>query len=91
MNVIKLDFSNIKSIDELHQYLKTTFNFPDYYGCNWDAFWDMIDDYIEHPSVVEIIGLNKLSLVSKWDSDTMMQVFKDLHSERPDVSIIIAS
>ena len=36
----KVDFSEVKYYAEIHEVLKRDLDFPDYYGCNWDAFWD---------------------------------------------------
>ena len=54
-----LDFTNVKYFLEVHYIIKTSLDFPDYYGCNWDAFWDMLS--WECPaSKVTIIGANTL-------------------------------
>jgi len=37
---IVLDLTDCNTLDELHQRIKETFSFPDYYGENWDAFLD---------------------------------------------------
>ena len=37
-----LDFTNCKYYDDLHEIIKKSLNFPDYYGKNLDAFWDCI-------------------------------------------------
>ena len=59
-NVIKLDLSDCKSILELHERIKETFDFPDYYGKNWDAFWDLIFGSRDN-TIVEIQGVHTLS------------------------------
>lgn len=33
-----LDFTNCKYYDDLHETIKKSLNFPDYYGKNLDAF-----------------------------------------------------
>ena len=78
MNIVTLDFSKITKIREMHQLLKDSFDFPDFYGRNWDAFWDMVNDYIETPVIVKIVGLNKLPYELKEDSEIMLKVFSDL-------------
>ena len=40
---IVLDFSLCNNKYRIHNLLKDKFGFPDYYGENWDAFWDCID------------------------------------------------
>ena len=37
---IVLDLTGCCYFGELHQRIKETFSFPDYYGENWDAFLD---------------------------------------------------
>ena len=35
-----LDLTDCKDYYDLHQRIKETFHFPDYYGRSWHAFWD---------------------------------------------------
>ena len=35
-----LDFRNIQYYGEIHKIVKEVMDFSDYYGENWDAFWD---------------------------------------------------
>lgn len=42
METVILDLSDCKNVGELHQKIKDAFIFPDYYGENWDAFYDMM-------------------------------------------------
>lgn len=39
-NEITLDLTGCRYLGEIHQRIKETFSFPDYYGENWDAFLD---------------------------------------------------
>ncbi len=38
-----LDLTGCNSWHDMHERFKVALHFPDYYGCNWDAFWDSID------------------------------------------------
>ena len=40
-NVV-LDLTGCKSLGEMHLRIRDAFHFPDFYGQNWDAFWDLI-------------------------------------------------
>ena len=42
METVILDLSDCKYVGELHQKIKEALSFPDYYGENWDAFYDMM-------------------------------------------------
>ena len=35
-----IDFTNVTNYLEMHLVIKEALDFPNYYGCNWDAFWD---------------------------------------------------
>ena len=37
-----LDLTNCKSYMEMHRRFKKDLIFPDFYGENWDAFWDSL-------------------------------------------------
>ena len=42
MKIIELDLTDCKYLDELHERIRVAFDFPDWYGKNWDAFWDLL-------------------------------------------------
>lgn len=42
MKTIVLDLTGCKYLDELHKRIKESFGFPDWYGENWSAFWDLL-------------------------------------------------
>lgn len=60
MKTIIIDFSDINDIAEVHLMLKEKFNFPEWYGENLDALWDMLTGYIE-PCIVEFKGFETVS------------------------------
>lgn len=39
---VVLDLTGCKSLSEMHLRIRDAFRFPDSYGQNWDAFWDLI-------------------------------------------------
>lgn len=40
--IVTLDLTGCKYLGEIHQRIKRAFDFPDFYGENWDAFWDLL-------------------------------------------------
>lgn len=51
---IDIDLSNVMTSAQLHQTIAETLNFPDWYGCNWDAFWDAITKLVEMPNRLKL-------------------------------------
>ncbi len=56
---VRLDFGGIESEAEFHRLVAGAFSFPGYYGKNKDAFWDCLNDILEHLEV-RISGLEEV-------------------------------
>ena len=67
-----LDFTNVTHFLEVHYIIKTSLDFPDYYGCNWDAFWDCLSDMYGDPIYIEIVGLDVIE--RKFDNTASMMI-----------------
>ena len=52
MKVIELDISNCYNLYELHSRISKALGFPEWYGKNWDAFWDMMRNECDVDKVV---------------------------------------
>ena len=52
-----IDFTEVNYYLEMHAVIWHAFEFSDYYGCNWSAFWDCLKDMYGEPIHIEIIGL----------------------------------
>ena len=42
METVILDLSGCKSLWDIHERIRVAFHFPDWYGKNWDAFFDLL-------------------------------------------------
>ena len=74
---VVLDLNGCKSLWELHERLSITFDFPDWYGENWPAFWDLLRSEVsEEITDVEITGLTKLPADLKESGEMMMKIFQ---------------
>ena len=60
MKIIELDLTGCKYLGEIHKRIKNAFNFPDWYGENWSAFWDLLWSECDADKVI-ITGENTLS------------------------------
>ena len=71
-----IDFSRVNYYLEMHQIIKEALDFPDYYGCNWDAFWDCLTDMYGEPIHIEIIGLDVIERNFGDDAEIMITILK---------------
>jgi RNAse (barnase) inhibitor barstar len=67
-----IDFTNVNYYLEMHVIIRQALDWPDYYGCNWDAFWDCLTDMIGRPIHIEIIGLDVIE--RKFDNAARMMI-----------------
>ncbi len=57
---VVLDLTGCQYVGELHQRIKEAFDFPDFYGENWDAFYDLAS--MDSPAETVIVcGVAKMS------------------------------
>ena len=56
---IILDVTDCKYLGELHERIRVAFDFPEWYGTNWDAFWDFLRSECD-AETLEIIGRDTL-------------------------------
>lgn len=42
MKIIELDLTECNYLAEVHERIRVAFGFPDWYGKNWSAFWDLL-------------------------------------------------
>jgi RNAse (barnase) inhibitor barstar len=68
-----IDFTNVEHYLEMHFIIKEALDFPDYYGCNWDAFWDCLTDMYGDPIHIEILGLDVIE--QKFDDAAEKMIF----------------
>ncbi len=92
-NPIILDFSKVSNWDELHDLLKEKFGFPDYYGRNWSALWDCLSvRWLAGKRVdVELHGVFSVCKEIQEDMEMMLDIFKDVHRDCPNVVFTIKS
>ena len=79
----------------MHFTIRQALDFPDYYGCNWDAFWDCLTDMYGDPIHIEIIGLEVIERKFDNAASKMIEILKrfkhfndDLFSDRVKIEIV---
>ena len=92
-NPIILDFTKNKTLWDIHMMLKKKFGFPDFYGKNWSALWDMMRDVFsdDEKYVVELHGFYSLPKDIIEKCQKMLMVFDWVVEEATDFSYKIVS
>ena len=67
--IITLDLTGCKYLGEIHERIRIAFDFPEWYGANWDAFWDLLQSECDADEVI-IRGIK--TLPDEFESDIRM-------------------
>lgn len=88
MNELVVDLKEVNSKEELHSLLSSKLGFPDWYGNNWDAFWDLITDteIVAMPNKLKLVGFKELSEKLPKDTQILQQCFLDMKEEYPSIA-----
>ena len=81
---IKVNVAEAKSAEQLHSMLYHALNFPDYYGANWNAFWDVITAADVMPERLVLRGWPELEAKLPREARLMRKCLNDYYAERPD-------
>jgi ribonuclease inhibitor len=54
--LVEIDRAEITWLDKLHDTLARALEFPDFYGKNWNAFWDAITSLIPMPRHLRFVA-----------------------------------
>ncbi len=79
-NVITLDLNGCKYLNEMHERIKTAFDFPEWYGKNWSAFWDLLSEPREY-TLVEIKGISALPKDLKGSGEMLIKLIDENKKE----------
>lgn len=70
-----LDLTDCKYLGELHERIRVAFDFPEWYGANWDAFWDLLRSECDADKL-EIAGIETLPKEFDNQIETMKYVLE---------------
>lgn len=88
MKKILLDFNVTGTKDQVQNYLALLFDFPDYYGKNLDALYDMLTE-IRECTCVGIFGINGERPVREY-LQKVKRVFADAEAYNPYLSVVFS-
>jgi len=81
--LVIIDVTDVSNLNQLHSVLKNNLGFPDFYGMNWDAFWDAITGLVEMPKKLVFIGWSNVEKYIPSDSITIKNLLNKFKKEYP--------
>ena len=60
MRKATIDLTDCKYLMELHERIRKALDFPEWYGKNWDAFWDLLHRECKY-DYITVIGANTVA------------------------------
>jgi len=72
-----LDFNKVEHYLEIHQIIRQTFDWPEYYGCNWDAFWDCLTNMLGRRVHIEVLGLTVIKQKFGDVAEKLLEILKE--------------
>lgn len=88
-NPIYVDLSEVRTLEELHEVLKTALLFPDYYGGNLDALHDCLTELGSAEEPAEVVLCNYKMAKKALDGDyyRFRTVLEDSAEENPNLEV----
>lgn len=80
MEKVILNGKRMITRERTHAYLKRKFDFPEYYGRNLDALWDLLST---RGTETEIVIVNKKAVIDNLDGygASLLKLFRELDEE----------
>ena len=78
---VTLDLTGCQSLGEIHQRIKKAFDFPDFYGQNWDAFWDLLRTECD-ANKIEVLGENTVPKELEPSIEMINEILQELKEHR---------
>jgi ribonuclease inhibitor len=85
-SLIAIDLSKAATSEELQRLLMKSLNFPNWYGCNWDAFWDGITALVEMPETLKLDGWVDFEKRLPGDAELMQGCLSDMEAQYPELA-----
>ncbi|MBP5158785.1 MAG: barstar family protein [Lachnospiraceae bacterium] len=86
MNEYTVDIKDVTTRKQLHERLKNSLGFEEYYGANLDALHDALTD-LPTGTVIRITGFEEAALSLESYATSFRRVCEDVQKEREDMEI----
>lgn len=81
-----IDFASVSTEREVHELFARSLPFPDFYGHNWDAFWDVLTGFDCFPRRLVLSSTEHLRTVVPRAYEQLQSCFADCQREYPDIA-----
>lgn len=86
---VLIDFAGVTSEQEVHGLFARSLHFPDFYGHNWDAFWDVLTGFACFPRRLVLSNTGHLRTAVPRAYEQLRSCFADCQREHPDIAPIV--
>ena len=80
---VVIDISSVADVTQLHRLLAEALDFPGWYGCNWDAFWDAITGLVDMPERLQFVGWKSFANRYPEDAHIMHKCLDNMSKRFP--------
>lgn len=87
---VTVELSDVSSSLELQNRLMSSFDFPGWYGRNWDAFWDAITGLVEMPHRLRFVGWADFADRNPRNAKQLRECLAKLRAELPTHAATVA-
>ena len=85
MKTVVLDLTGCKDTDDMHKRILITFDFPPWYGRNWDALFDFLRTETD-ANIVLIKGESSLPEDMKSDIEKLHKIFQAVTADQKNIN-----
>ncbi len=89
IELITIDLSNVKTKKDLQCELKDGLKIPEFYGMNWDAFWDSISGLVAMPMELKLLGWDNIEKSLPSDALIFKEIINRYNEEFSGTSCIV--
>ena len=85
----RIDAAAFSEVGQVHDRLAADLGFPDYYGRNLDALWDVLTGDLEGPALIEVEATAAGRARLGPDFDRLLEVLKEAAAENAALTVIL--
>lgn len=83
---VVIDLARARTSQELQVLLRDSLDFPGWYGCNWNAFWDAITGLVDMPETLQLDGWLEFENRLPQDATHMKGCMKEMEAKYPELA-----